>query len=57
MAPNYSPMRLLGVPEPINPPAFLLEVKHDGFRALAKRTSVLVSCMSMTSWEVLNPAC
>jgi ATP-dependent DNA ligase len=28
-------MRLLRIPEPIDHPDFLYEVKHDGFRALA----------------------
>jgi bifunctional non-homologous end joining protein LigD len=35
MALHYSPMRLLRVPEPLDHPDFLYEVKHDGFRALA----------------------
>src|SRR4051812_38427324 len=35
MGPRYSPMRLLRIPEPIDHPDFLYEVKHDGFRALA----------------------
>src|SRR4051812_33915658 len=35
MVPRYSPMRLLRIPEPIDHPDFLYEVKHDGFRALA----------------------
>jgi bifunctional non-homologous end joining protein LigD len=35
MLPHYSPMRLLRVPEPIDHPDFVYEVKHDGFRSLA----------------------
>jgi hypothetical protein len=30
-----SPMRLLRIPEPFNHPDFLLELKINGFRALA----------------------
>src|SRR4051795_6961519 len=35
MSTVYSPMRLLRVPEPLDHPDFLYEVKHDGFRSLA----------------------